>query len=134
MLAQAEDKFKATYGFYTTDLIAMHLTPKTALSKFGFSYASEPHPEVQNLDNTRKDLDAVKAAIPRLEINYSPVTRLDAIDFAKATVYCPDCTATATTFRAMAITNLDDDADLDIWTIDQNKKLVHVNNDLKAAE
>ncbi len=39
-------------------------------------------------------------------------------------------TATGTTFTAQATANLDDDAALDTWTIDQNKTLQNTINDI----
>ena len=41
-------------------------------------------------------------------------------------------TATATSFVATATGNLDDDAALDTWTIDQGKTLTNTVNDLTA--
>ncbi|MEE2716356.1 MAG: prepilin-type N-terminal cleavage/methylation domain-containing protein [SAR324 cluster bacterium] len=47
-------------------------------------------------------------------------------------VYSYTLTATATTFVATATGNLDDDAALDTWTIDQGKTLTNTVNDLTA--
>lgn len=47
-------------------------------------------------------------------------------------VYSYTLTATATTFVATATGNLDDDAALDTWTIDQGKTLRNTVNDLTA--
>jgi hypothetical protein len=44
---------------------------------------------------------------------------------------CPDCVATNSGFKAFAVANLDEDADWDIWTIDQDSNLLHVVDDLK---
>ena len=38
--------------------------------------------------------------------------------------------ATKDTFVAYAIANLDDDPDLDIWRVDQNRQVTHVHDDL----
>ena len=47
-------------------------------------------------------------------------------------VYSYTLTATATSFVATATGNLDDDAALDTWTIDQGKTLTNTVNDLTA--
>jgi type IV pilus assembly protein PilA len=47
-------------------------------------------------------------------------------------VYSYTLTATATSFVATATGNLDDDAALDTWTIDQDKTLTNTVNDLTA--
>lgn len=137
LLANAEKEFKARTGFYTTDLNALAIVPKQVLFKFGFASPSPAHPEIDRDDFRHrpelKDLDALRAAIPKLEIKYSPVTKLDSIDFASVVSrYCADCTAGDQTFKALAVGNLDDDEDLDVWTIDEKGEVRHLNDDLAA--
>jgi hypothetical protein len=42
--------------------------------------------------------------------------------------YKADCTVTNDSFKVVAIGNFDDDAKLDVWTIDDKKNLVNIND------
>jgi hypothetical protein len=137
LMAEKQAAFHQAYGFYTTDLNAIGIAPKMVIYKIGFVTASkhefELHPEKAaelNLNPEVKDLDLLKQAIPKLKMEYSPLTRLDSIDISRLASYCPDCTATASGFKAIAAANLDDDDDLDIWTIDEKGQIVHVLKDV----
>ncbi len=44
--------------------------------------------------------------------------------------YCQDCFGTKESFKMVAVGNLDEDEEMDVWTIDQNKNLIHVTDDL----
>lgn len=126
LLARQETEFKARTGSFTTDLNALGIVPKTVLYKFGFARASAfgERPEV-------KDLDALKAAVPALNMKFSPVTQLESIDFPAAVAkHCAECTATETSFKAMAVGNLDADAVLDVWTLDEKGEVLHLVDDL----
>jgi hypothetical protein len=135
MVFERERKFHEIFGTYTTDLNALALAPKIALYKVGFVRAADGLPEVKSTEFTHrpelKDYDALKAALPKLELQYSPVTRLSEISLSALEGVCADCTATASTFKALAAANLDGDADLDLWSIDQDGKVAHVFDDLK---
>ncbi len=141
LLQERMDAFRAKNGFFTTDLAALNLdAPKDlkVLYKFGFVTASSTEVEkatalngqAVDLDPSRKDLDALKVADPKIAIEYSPTTRLDQVDFAKMGSYCVDCTATRTNFKAIAAANLDQDPALDVWTIDEQGNITHVVDDL----
>ncbi len=131
LVADSEAAFFEKHKSYTTDLKSLGIFPKNVVYKFGFVKASDASlVSLADHDPSRKDLDALKAAEPRAKIGYSPVTKLDQIDFAKLVSYCPDCTATQTTFKAIAAANLDDDAVLDIWTIDEKGNSLHLVDDL----
>jgi hypothetical protein len=45
--------------------------------------------------------------------------------------YCPECGVTKTGFKVIAIGNIDDDDTLEVWTIDQNKTLTQLMDDVK---
>ncbi len=45
-------------------------------------------------------------------------------------LYTYSLTVDATTFTATAKGNIDDDETLDVWTVDQNKELINVTNDV----
>ncbi len=48
-----------------------------------------------------------------------------------AAQYCEDCVAEGQNFKIVAIGNIDKDATLDVWTIDQDRKLVNIVDDIK---
>jgi hypothetical protein len=148
LLLKAEKAFFAQHGFYTTDLASLALEPKFVYYKFGFvqpgsvsapiqraggkegTHATEG-PKSLNIDPSRKDLDALKAAKPQMELEYAKETRLAEIDFSKLNQFCSDCTATSDRFKAIAAANLDADPTLDLWTIDQDGQVVQLIDDLK---
>lgn len=79
--------------------------------------------------------DAFTSNIEQLELNPNDTARRYKYGFANSfdsfSEYCSDCTATKDTFRAMAVGNIDNDATMDVWTIDHNKNVVHLIDDLK---
>ncbi len=134
LVLQAERSFQRRFGFFTTDMVSLGVASKYTFYKLGFvkplSIEGGMAP-VDGHDPSRMDLDAVKKARPDLDIAYSSWTKLDEIDMAALARFCPDCTATATTFRALAAANLDDDPELDVWAIDHEGKIEHLNDDLR---
>ncbi|MES2962849.1 MAG: hypothetical protein V4760_03095 [Bdellovibrionota bacterium] len=137
LVADAEKGFKNRTGFYTSDFNALAIVPKMILYKIGFASPSVAHHEIDRGDFVHrpelKDIDALRAAFPKLDIKYSPVTKLDSIDFAAAaSKYCADCVATDSAFKALAVGNLDDDEELDVWTIDDKGDVRHLVDDLAA--
>lgn len=139
LLLRHQNEFKARTGTYTTDLNALGIAPKMVLYKFGFTSPSSVSPNVAEPGFVHRpelmDLDALKAAIPALDMKYSPVTKLETIDFAAAAArLCPDCTASESAFKAVALANLDADDDLDVWVIDQGGETRHVSDDLAGGK
>jgi hypothetical protein len=128
-LQSRETDFYKQHGSYTTDLKILGIAPKTALYKFGFVRAGSDKAGDQQVDAKRKDLDALKASDPNIAIEYSPATHLEDIDFQKLASFCTDCTATVVGFKAIAAAQFDDSS-IDVWTIDQDGRLVHVVNAL----
>lgn len=135
LIAEAEYAFHAQHGFFTTDLKALGIAPKSVLYKTGFTVASPGSRKIEaalELVPERKDLDALKAADPELRIEYSPVTRLNGIRFSELMELCPDCTASDLAFKSLAVANLDDDSILDVWTINEQGEILHLVDDLKT--
>jgi hypothetical protein len=127
-IQKAELAFHTVHGRYTTDLLILGVIPKVALYKFGFVASSAPVPAgVEKEDPARKDYDEVRKA--GVEIQYSPVTKLDQIAIHDLIRFCPDCTATQDRFKIMAVADLPgasrDASHLDIWTIDERGVVVH---------
>ncbi|MCM2281963.1 MAG: hypothetical protein NDI61_08975 [Bdellovibrionaceae bacterium] len=135
LILKAERAFKSQFGFYTTDLVLLGIEPKYVFYKIGFlkpldiSAVAQP-PEKH--DPTRMNLDLVKKTKPQARIAYSPQTRLETIDFSTLASLCTDCTATGTTFRAIAVANLDEDPELDVWTVDQEGTFQQLADDLQT--
>lgn len=136
LVLEAQREFHEKYGFYTTDLKALEIAPKTVLYKFGFLDASESFDLSGDfaLDPSRKDLDALTQSDPNLKkrIKYSPVTKLAEIDFAQLRAFCSNCTASKDTFKAIAAANLDEDDALDVWTINEKGEIEHLQDDFKV--
>lgn len=131
LIADRQAEFHKANQFYTTDLWALRITPKKVLYKFGFLTPSQTIAGRSDLRPELKDLDALKKVGPNLEIEYSTFTKLEKIDFNKLSSFCQDCTATASSFKAIAAANLDDDLTLDVWTIDEKGNVSHVIDDFK---
>jgi hypothetical protein len=55
------------------------------------------------------------------------------IPFSRMLQYCPECTATSTTFKAVAFADLFGNNNLDIWTIDQTGNIKHLRDGLPHA-
>ncbi len=148
LVLQAQKKFFEQHGFYTTDLKALELWPKRVLYAFGFvkpasfkEATEDPkwNPEMRTIAQlaAERAQDAIEKAKadrsykPDPPIILSPITQVKTIDFDRLISFCPDCTATKTTFKMVAAANLDNDPVLDVWTIDQTGAIQHLIDDLK---
>lgn len=156
LVFQAQQKFFKEHGFYTTDLKALELWPKRVLYAFGFVKAasfkeatdgatggsmgeSKWNPEMRTItmlaaQRAQDAIDKAKADPgykPDAPIILSPMTDVKSIDFERLISFCPDCTATKTTFKMVAAANLDGDPVLDVWTIDHTGAIQHLIDDLK---
>lgn len=156
LVFQAQQKFFKEHGFYTTDLKALDLWPKRVLYAFGFVKAAsfkeatdgttagsignlKWNPEMRTITllAAQRAQDAIDKAKsdpgykPDPPIILSPMTEVKSIDFDRLISFCPDCTATKSTFKMVAAANLDSDPVLDVWTIDQAGTIQHLIDDLK---
>lgn len=152
LVAEAQKEFFKTHGFYTTDLKALNLWPKRVLYAFGFvkpanfkeatvgtSGTETWNPEMRTITQlaAQRAHDAIEKAKsdpgfkPDAPILLSPMTGIADIDFNRLISFCPDCTATKTTFKVIAAANLDKDPVLDVWTMDQDGNVRHLIDDLK---
>ncbi len=129
LIRQSQQSFHSRFGTYTTDLRSLAIRPKFVYYKVGFLQPGDVKVEgVDGHDPKIKDLDILRADV---KIRYAEETKLTEIDFASLNTFCADCTATKDAFKAIAVANLDKDADLDVWTVDQTGNFTHVQNDLK---
>jgi hypothetical protein len=128
-MVQAQARFRAKNGGFTTDLVALGLTPKNLIYKIGFLEPSSD-PVEWGTQPARMNHDEVLRLAPEIEMKLSPISKLAEIEFAKLRSYCGDCRVLGEAFRALAVANLDDDATLDVWTVDQTGARRHLINDL----
>lgn len=151
LVAEAQKRFFDLHGFYTTDLKALNLWPKRVLYAFGFvtpatfsEAAKGPagqiwNPELRTITRlaSQRAEDAITKAKadpnfkPDAPILLSPLTKVKDIDLDTLTAVCQDCTATKSTFKILAAANLDEDSQLDIWTMDHLGNIEHLQDDLK---
>lgn len=148
LVREAQEKFFKKNGFYTTDLNALELWPKRVMYAFGFVRpAAFPEilqnqafdPEMRTIIRlaAKRAQDAIdkakadRAFKPDPPIVLSPMTGIRDMDFDRLSSFCPNCTATKTTYKMIAAANLDDDSILDVWTVDQTGKIEHLIDDLK---
>lgn len=120
VIYSSEKAFNAEYSTYTSDLEAMMITNDTKKPRYlcGFAKPFENKvPDVPGYDPKRIDYTFLK--LPEL-------TALK--DLAKH--FPKDAVVTATSFKAACVGNVDEDADLDIWTIDDKKAMVNVKSDI----
>ena len=50
-------------------------------------------------------------------------------NFEKLQKLCPECEPTGESFAILAISNLDDDEELDVWSLDESRTVVHLSAD-----
>lgn len=132
LMYEAERQFFNEHGHYTTDMKALRVFPKKVMFAFGFTKPANFTKELARagaepqVDNVVKLGEALK-----LDFGYSPKTKVREISWAELAAVCPDCTATESGYKVIAAANLDDDPQLDIWTIDQDGHIEHLKDDLR---
>ena len=135
-LFTAEKAFFGEYMTYTTDLVSLNWFPDgEPLYVYGYCNAypgSGGIPGISEFDGTRSDTSKDSVAIgdgrwnrpvgarysrSQTELVGPPCEVLSAMGLSSA------FKATGQVFTAFAIGNIDDDPDLDVWSIDQYKSL-----------
>ncbi len=123
-LFTAQMLIKAEHDFYASDLQHGDMTPSSTRYSYGYVQASPANEQTQALGmDPQRHFQLSELSESRDEAD--PETLL-----ARMRELCPDCVVTESGFKAFAFANLDGDADWDVWTIDQDKNLQHVQNDL----
>ncbi|MBL7688107.1 MAG: hypothetical protein JNJ49_08725 [Bdellovibrionaceae bacterium] len=138
LIVESEKRFFEQNGFYTTDLAALKVLPKKVLYAFGFVSPAK-FPEASSKPEWNPEMRTIVRLVDSMKddpkwaehIGLSPATRVRSIDFDRLISYCPDCTATKTSFKAVAAANLDDDPVLDVWIVNEKNEVQHVLDDLK---
>lgn len=129
MAYSGEKGFIAEWAVATTDLEAMGVAfDEGAKARYHIGFAQ---PAVAQWDTIGIEgpHDPSKSDTEKLGRRLD--TDLGAPFAELAAKYCPDCTAVGESFKIVAIGNVDSDPDLDVWTIDQDRQLLHVEDDLK---
>jgi hypothetical protein len=116
---------------YTSDLVAIGFDPDS-FDYFRLGFLNEYPTEKSTLALFGESLiDPARREIAKIAVKKQRKNGIDSIDFdALAREHCPDCVVAKDKFKAMAVANLDGDSTLDIWTIDHQRNLVHLQDDI----
>lgn len=133
-LFTAEKAFYGEYGFYTSDLVSANWAPyERPVYVYGFANAGpddltdQDRAQLSGYDDSRKDSanpkvqQAMSFDTSKMVDSYG--SRLDASSLPSDTGVERD------RFLAGAAGNIDRDATLDVWTIDQQKTVTNTGND-----
>jgi hypothetical protein len=114
-IAMAQAVFHIDHELYTSDLKKLEISnTEKSFYKVGFIEASKEKVDGVNPQNFNSDA---------LKWNYDSSFGIDKLKWAEAKKHCKDCVAQKSKFKAIAIGYI---PKLDVWTIDQDKKLQHV--------
>ncbi|HRK07507.1 MAG TPA: hypothetical protein PLZ57_07030 [Pseudobdellovibrionaceae bacterium] len=115
---------KAEHDFYSSDLQHGDMAPQSLRYSYGYVQASAASEQTQALgiDPQRHFQISEKGA-------GDDATEAEAL-LERMRQICPDCVVSESGFKAFAFANLDGDPEWDVWTIDQDKNLQHLRNDL----
>jgi hypothetical protein len=123
---------KATFhelGRYTTDLKALGYLPVMEAGKKLWSVTGFLRPSSTQPSSSAEDPRTMntKAIVPKEALSES-AARLNLDEISER--YCRNgCTASESGFELLSIANLDDDPDLEIWSINERKELTQLSAD-----
>ncbi|RZA09255.1 MAG: hypothetical protein EOP11_02300 [Proteobacteria bacterium] len=130
----AQKSYFSEYSRYSTDLYAVGWQPEGFPLPFkaGFLQPFFPAQLEPNEDPRRMDTDTIVADARGAEpgfVAYTPGA--EPIALSSLSQYCQmGCTASERGFELLVAFNLDEDAGLDVWRINEKKKLEQVADDL----
>jgi hypothetical protein len=138
-----EKSFYSEYRRYSTDFNATGYLPESEEISFkvGFIRTFNPlksvgptegtsHP-VSSLDELNQYLQEKARRNGQEPKPFKFADSAKGVRIEDAARYCQsECTASETGFEAIAVANLDDDPDLDVWLINDKKEMLHVHDDL----
>lgn len=127
----AEKSFYGEYDSYSTDLVSVNWMPDgTPFYLYGFAAPSSDHET--ELRTLIPGYDPSRASTDHPGVIGSPArfgtSRMVAQNLIRP-LLPPDALLTRRTFKAAAVGNIDGDATLDVWTMDDEKRLTNVIND-----
>lgn len=130
----AQRSFFSEHNRYTTDLVMAGNSFEHPLAyKAGFLNAYDPEKLLKNEDPGLMNSDVYRNAnVEAIAESERYLPSADDINIDDLQQYCQQgCTATEDRFEVISGMNLDQDATLDVWILNEKKKLVHVVDDLK---
>jgi hypothetical protein len=129
-LVEAQYQLKKKYGFFSSDLSAYSEVDRPTLPTYNLGFIQATALSNPSLAPLLDPSRHILSAKPSLAVGKDMAID-QSILLSRMREICPDCMATNSGFKAFAVANLDEDADWDIWTIDQDSNLLHVVDDLK---
>lgn len=115
---------KAEHDFYSSDLQHGDLAPQSMRYSYGYVQASTSSEQTQALGiDPQRHFQMSEQSASRDEAEAEALLE-------RMRELCPDCVVSESGFKAFAFANIDGDPDWDVWTIDQDKNLQHLHNDL----
>lgn len=74
------------------------------------------------------------ASLDKIDKNPDSKYQVQKPDSELSKKYCPDCSVNKDTFKILIAGNIDEDDALDLWSIDQEKNLVNIQNDAEVTQ
>jgi len=121
----AQKSFYAEYGRYSTDLNALGYSPEgeKRMSRAGFLRPFQPEVFAGSEDPNSLNIDQFENKV--FKFSRSAV----GVSLGNLSRYCRQgCTADNDQFELIAAAQLSPGAEPDVWVINQNKELIHVND------
>ncbi len=138
-LFTAEKAFYGEYGFYTSDLVSVSWTPDgSPLYVYGFHEAGPDEEELpRSIDEVPRDYDPSRKDTANAAVSDGSYSTMKMTDLQGKTLSGSDLPADTyadeSGFVAGAVGDIDTDAGFspgyDVWTIDEKKTLIAVEND-----
>jgi len=135
----AEKSYFSEYGRYTTDFNQLGYSPerREINIKTGFVAAYQPENPLKTEDPRFMSFDEFFSEYPpkggQDPLKFSPSA--EGFRLADVSRFCRQgCTASESGFEIISASNLDGDPDLDVWTINEKKELVHAFDDLAPTQ
>ncbi len=131
-LYAAENAFHNETGYYSTDLINVGWKPTEAKMKFKVGFVQASVEETPDTNPLRLDSDAFLTEKSDTAENYQYLPTGVGIDLTPFAKLCPNgCSADQNGFEMLAVANLDDDATLDVWLMNNTREVLHLIDDTK---
>lgn len=118
----AEASFRKDFHTFTTALYGIGVG---CLENVSYSYGFL-------LSSQNSEANSI-VGVTNYNVNKMNCDRTNGTDLETVRSYCTDCTAGKNQFKAIAWTRLPNHR-LDIWTIDENKKMVNVLNGIETVQ
>lgn len=131
-LFTAEKAFFGERNHYTTDLVSVQWTPDGSPTyAYGFASPTDaaPDPNLPDLDPTRRTTIDPRVAGTAYSLEKMKADGGRALSEEDFTRLAPAATARKDSFLIVAIGNIDFDETLDVWTMDNERRLESVTND-----